>query len=60
MHERLGDPAGKIRGGTVDLGVVLAREGSASVSSPTAVGVDDDLSAGEAGITLWSTNDEEA
>lgn len=57
--ERLGDPAGEVGGRTVDLGVVLAGEGSTAVGAPTAVGVDDDLAAGETGVTLRTTDDEE-
>lgn len=59
-HEGLGDPAGGVGGGTVDLGAVLAGEGTASVGAPTSVGVDDDLSAGEAGVTVGSADDEAA
>jgi hypothetical protein len=59
VHERLGDPARKVSGRTVDLGVVLSGESTTSVGSPTTVGVDDDLTAGQTGITLGSTNDEQ-
>lgn len=59
-HEGLGDPAGGVGGGTVDLGAVLAGEGTATVGAPTSVGVDDDLSAGEAGVTVGSADDEAA
>jgi hypothetical protein len=58
-HERLGDPARKVGGGTVDLGVVLSGESTASVGTPATIGVDDDLAASEAGVTLGSTDDEE-
>jgi hypothetical protein len=60
VHERLGDPATKVSCGTIDLGVVLAGESTTTVGSPTTVGVDNDLTASETGITLRSTNDEEA
>ena len=56
----LGDPAGHVGGRTVDLGVVLAREGTTTVSTPATVGVDDDLTAGQTSITLGTTNDEAA
>jgi hypothetical protein len=59
VHERLGDPARKVGGGTVDLGVVLSGESTASVGSPTTVGVDNDLTAGQTGVTLGSTDDEQ-
>ena len=58
--EGLGDPATDIGGRAVDLGEVLAREGTATVSTPATVGVNDDLPAGQTGITLGATNDEEA
>lgn len=59
-NERLGDPAGKVGGRAVDLGEVLAREGTTTVSTPATIGVDDDLASGQAGVTLGATNDEEA
>jgi hypothetical protein len=59
VNERLGDPARKVCSGTVDLGVVLAGEGTTTVGSPTTVCVDDDLAASQTGITLGSTDDEE-
>src|SRR5437764_869652 len=43
----LGHPPGRIRGRAVDLARVLAREGTAAVPGGAAVGVDDDLAAGE-------------
>lgn len=58
--EGLGDPAADVGGGTVDLGEVLAGEGTTTVGTPATVGVDDDLAAGETGVTLRTTNDEEA
>lgn len=44
-HEGFGDPSCEIGGRTIDLGVVLAREGTPTVSAPTAVGVDNNFSA---------------
>lgn len=58
--ERLGDPAADVGSRAVDLGEVLAGEGTATVGTPATVGVDDDLAAGETGITLGATDDEEA
>ena len=58
--QRLGDPAAKVSSRAVDLGVVLAREGTTTVCTPAAICVDDDLTASEASITLGSTNNEEA
>lgn len=58
--ERLGDPSGGVGGRSVDLGVVLAGEGSATVGAPAAVSVDDDLTAGQTGVGLRTANDEAA
>ena len=52
LDERLGDPACCVRRRAVDLGEVLAGEGAASVSSPAAVRVDDDLPSGQTCVTL--------
>jgi hypothetical protein len=56
----LGDPSADVGSRAVDLGEVLAGEGTTTVGTPAAVGVDDDLAAGQTGITLGATNDEEA
>lgn len=56
--EGLGDPAGSIGSGAIDLAGVLAREGSTTVGAPTTVGVDDDLTTSGTGITHGATNDE--
>ena len=58
-NKGLGDPAADVGSGSVDLGEVLAREGTTAVGTPATVGVDDDLSAGETGVTLGATDDEE-
>ncbi len=58
-NKGLGDPAADVGGGSVDLGEVLAGEGTTTVGTPATVGVDDDLSAGETGVTLGATDDEE-
>lgn len=58
LDEGLGDPAGGISGGTIDLGEVLAREGATSMSSPSSVCVDDDLSSGESGVSHGTSDDE--
>src|SRR5690606_18403689 len=58
------DVLGQVTGGigrrAVHLGRVLAREGAAAVGGGTAVGVDDDLAAGEAGVAVRATDDEAA
>lgn len=60
LNQGLGDPAGEVGSGTVDLGVVLSGESTTTVSTPTTVGVDNDLTASKTGITLGTTDDEEA
>lgn len=60
VHQRFGDPAGEVGSRSIDLAVVLAREGTTTVSTPAAIGIDDDLTASETCVTLWATNDEEA
>ena len=57
-NEGLGDPAGKVGSRAVDLGEVLAGEGTTTVGTPATVGVDNDLAAGQTGVTLGTTNDE--
>src|SRR6185369_5602750 len=42
----------------IDLGGVLAGERAAAVRRGAAVGVDDDLAAGDAGVTVRSADDE--
>ena len=54
----LGEVARGIGGGAVDLGGVLAREGAAAMRRRAAIGVDDDLAAGEAGIAVRTADDE--
>ena len=53
-----GDIAGGICGAAVNLGAVLAGEGAAAVAGKTAVGVDDDLAAGEACVSVGAADDE--
>ena len=60
VDERLGDPAGEVSSRAVDLAVVLAGEGTTTVSTPATVGVNDDLAASETSVTLRTTNDEVA
>ena len=56
----LTNPAGGIGSRSVDLGKVLSGESSSTVSSPTTIGIDNDLATGQASITLGTTNDEAA
>lgn len=60
MDEGLCDPASEVCSGTVDLAVVLSGESTTSVGSPSTVGIHDDLTASQTGVTLWATDDEEA
>src|SRR5215472_1030292 len=59
-HNVLGDVAGHVASGTIDLRRILAGEGATAVSAVTAVGVDNDFTAGEAGIAHGSADDETA
>src|SRR5690606_27996121 len=49
-----------VRRGAVDLGGILAAEGAAAVAAAAAVGVDDDLAAGEPGIAVGAADLEAA
>ena len=60
VDEGLGNPSGEVGSRAVDLAVVLSGESTTTVGSPSTVGVDDDLTAGETGVTLRTTDDEEA
>ena len=54
----LGEIARGIGGRAVDLGRVLAGEGAAAVRRRAAVGVDDDLAAGEAAVAVGAADEE--
>ena len=54
----LGQIARGVGGRAVDLGRVLAGEGAAAVRRRAAVGVDDDLAAGEAAVAVRAADDE--
>jgi hypothetical protein len=58
--EGLGDPATDVGGRTIDLGEILTGEGTTTVGTPATVGVDDDLATSQTGVTLGTTDDEEA
>lgn len=55
-HNGLGSLAGDVGAGAVHLGGVLAGEGAATVGAPAAIGVDDDLAAGEASVTVGAAD----
>jgi len=57
--EGLGNPSREVGGRSVDLGEILAGEGTTTVSAPTTVGVNNDLATSETGVTLGTTDDEE-
>jgi len=59
-NEGLGNPTSSISSGPINLGEVLAAEGTTTVSTPATVGVNNDLAASKASITLGATNDEAA
>jgi hypothetical protein len=52
--------AGGVGGRAVDLGRILARERATAVRRRTAIGVDDDLAAGQAAVALRAADDEAA
>ena len=56
--EGFGDPSGSVCCATVNLSWVLSGEGSTSVSAPSSVCVDDDLTASKTGISVWATTGE--
>jgi hypothetical protein len=47
-----------VGGRTIDLCGVFSAECTTTVTSPTTVGIDDDLAAGESRITVRTTDDE--
>jgi len=49
-YDVLRNPTGGVRGGTIDLGRVLAGERATAVVGGATVGVDDDLAAGQTGV----------
>ena len=54
------DPTRSISSRAIDFGEVLAGEGSSTMSTPTTISVDNDLSSSQASVTLGSTDDEAA
>jgi hypothetical protein len=56
--EGLGNPARSVGGGPVDLGEVLSAESTTTAGSPASVGVNDNLSACDTGVTLGTADHE--
>ena len=59
-HHVLGNPASSVGRGAVDLRAVLAAERAAAVTAHAAVGVDDDLTAGQTAVAHGAADDEAA
>src|SRR4029077_18597762 len=57
-HNILGNVPRHVSCGTIDLGRIFPAEGTTAWAPNSAVGIDNDLAAGEAGITHRSANDE--
>ena len=60
MNQGFGNPTSEIGSRSINLGVIFAGESSTSVSTPSAISIDDDLSPGQTGVTLGATDDEQA
>ena len=60
LHQGLGHPAHGICGRSIHLGGVLSGESASAVAAPSAVGVHDDLAAGQSGVASRSANHETA
>ena len=57
-HHILCHPAGSVSGAAIHLGGILAGESAAAVGCAAAVGVHDDLAAGQAGVALRAADNE--
>ena len=57
-YQGLGNISTVVGSRSVDLGGVLAGEGTTTVRSPTTIGIDDNLSSSETRVSLGSTDDE--
>src|SRR5690606_6855216 len=56
----LGDITRRIGSRTIDLARILAREGATAMRSRAAIGIDDDLASGYAGVAVRTADDEPA
>ncbi|KAL7686044.1 hypothetical protein Plhal304r1_c028g0092541 [Plasmopara halstedii] len=59
-NSRLGYPTRSIRGRAINFSCIFAREGAATVGTPSTVSVNNDFSTCQTRITMWSTNHETA
>jgi hypothetical protein len=57
-NQVLGDPPGSIGSRPIDLGWVLAREGTSTMSSPASISIRNDLPSCEAGVSRGPANHE--
>lgn len=55
---RLGCLASDVRSRSIYLGRILSRESTSTVGTPSTIGINDDLTTGQTGITVGSTDDE--
>src|SRR3989338_9000161 len=58
MHKGLGNPTACIRTGSVDLGRILSREGSATMSTPATICIYNDFATGETLVSHWTAQNE--
>lgn len=54
----LGNPSADVGSRSIDLGEILSGESTTTVGTPATVGVDNDLTTSQTGVTLRTTNDE--
>src|SRR3546814_21007166 len=60
LFRSLGQIAGDVSGRTVDLGRVLPRKRAAAMGGSAAIGIDDDLAAGQARVAVRSADLEQS
>ena len=60
VNNRFCNPSSSVGGRSVYFSVVLSREGSTSVSAPSSVSIDNDLTASQTGIGLGTADNEAA
>lgn len=60
VDKGFGDPACEVCSRTINLGIVLAREGSSTMCAPTTISIDNDLTTSQAGVSLRTANDKKS